>query len=302
LSAAQEMAEAVGLDSLAGACDCHIHIIGTPDVYPFAEDRTYTPGPASVPALRAHLDSIGFTRMVVVQPSVYGTDNRCTLDGMREFGPEARGVAVIGDDIEDAELDALHAAGIRGIRVNVESAGIAGTDAVVAETHRVGKLVARLGWHVQLFVSAKIVQESVSQLTDVGVPVVFDHFAKVTHEGNGVAPAFRPLLDLIASGKAYVKLSALYRHEFAKDEDALTGVVRDFVDANEDRCVWASDWPHTSNSRRTPETRLQIEPYRDIDNKDVVIGLARRIGDPAKLKKVLIDNPARLYDYTGDNA
>lgn len=298
------MAQAVGLDSLAGACDCHIHIVGTPDVYPFAEDRTYTPGPATVAALRAHLDGIGFTRMVVVQPSVYGFDNRCTLEGIREFGPEARGVAVIGPDIDDAELDALHAGGIRGVRVNVESAGIAGTDAVVAETHRVAKVVARLGWHVQLFCSAKIVQEAVSQFTDVEVPLVFDHYAKVTNEGNRIAPEFRPLLDLIAAGKAYVKLSALYRHAFAEDEDMLAGVTRDFVDANPDRCVWASDWPHTSNSHRTPETRLQIEPYRKIDNKEVVLGLARRIGDPTKLRKVLIENPARLYDYgpVGDGA
>ena len=107
----------------AGACDCHVHVIGTPEAYPMVAQRHYTPGPASLDALRRHLSGLGLQRAVIVQPSVYGTDNRCTLDSLERLDGAARGVVVPPEDVAPDALRRMHARGARGVRINLESAG-----------------------------------------------------------------------------------------------------------------------------------------------------------------------------------
>ena len=131
----------VSFDVPPGGCDCHVHVFGDPKKYPFFAGRTYTPETASVEELRQLLSSLRLERVVVVQPSVYGTDNSCTLDGMRALGDRARGVAVIDDKTTDAALDAMGKVGIRGIRLNLATAGI--TDPGVARQRFQNAVAAR---------------------------------------------------------------------------------------------------------------------------------------------------------------
>ncbi len=140
-AAAPQPRTKVNFDVPAGACDCHVHVFGDPKQYPFFSGRTYSPDTASVDELRQLLSALRLERVVIVQPSVYGTDNRCTLDGMRALGDRARGVAVIDEKTTDAELDAMAKAGIRGIRLNLATAGV--TDPAVARKRWAAAVDAR---------------------------------------------------------------------------------------------------------------------------------------------------------------
>ena len=145
LAKASQPATPVSFDVPSGACDCHTHIFGDPARYPFAADRTYTPEPASVAEIRALHRALHTSRVVIVQPSVYGTDNACTLDALTQLGSSARGVAVIDDTTTESTLDAMSRAGVRGIRLNLETAGV--TDPAIAREgfQRAAKRMSRRG-------------------------------------------------------------------------------------------------------------------------------------------------------------
>jgi predicted TIM-barrel fold metal-dependent hydrolase len=232
--------------------------------FPYAAQRKYTPPDATVAGLRAHLARHGFERVVIVQPSPYGTDNACTLAGLKELGAAARGVAVIG---EDADLDALHRAGVRGARVNLETEG----DDDIRKIQRTAQRVAGLGWHVQVFANINILRE-----IEIDVPLVVDHF--------GLADSAEPLLSLMKKRDVWVKISA--PHRLSVDARPIIAAL---VAAHPDRLVWGSDWPHVPRRRRSP---AQVEPFEKIDNA-AALGLL-----PANVReKILVENPARLYDF-----
>src|SRR5215813_15331429 len=134
----------------SGACDCHVHVFGDTQHYPFAPTRTYTPETASTGELRALLSALRLDRVVVVQPSVYGTDNSCTLDAIRSLGKRARGVAVIGPSTPAAALDDMAANGVRGVRLNFETAGETDPAAIKRHLAAVSGQVHARNWHVQL--------------------------------------------------------------------------------------------------------------------------------------------------------
>ena len=197
----------VNFDVPAGACDCHVHVFGDPKQYPFFSGRTYSPDTASVDELRQLLSALRLERVVIVQPSVYGTDNRCTLDGMRALGDRARGVAVIDEKTADAELDAMAKAGIRGIRLNLATAGV--TDPAIARQRWAGA-VARArsrGWHIQINTQPSVIAALSDLFLNSPVPVVIDHFGGATGAGGVQQPGFDALVNLIKSGKGYVKIS-----------------------------------------------------------------------------------------------
>ena len=168
--------------------------------------------PASVDELSALLRALHLSRVVIVQPSVYGTDNSCTLDGMRRLGAaRARGVAVIGDATSDAELDAMHRAGIRGVRVNLETAGESDPDLARRLLADAVARVAGRGWHVQVYTRLPVIAALSEEVARLPVPVVFDHFGGAQAAGGVGQPGFAALLDLVRAGHAYVKVSAAYR-------------------------------------------------------------------------------------------
>ena len=206
-AAAPQPKTKVTFDMPAGGCDCHVHVFGDPKSYPFFSGRTYTPETALVDELKQLLSALRLERVVIVQPSVYGTDNSCTLDGIRQLGGRARGVAVIDDKTSETDLDAMAKAGIRGIRLNLATSGI--TDPTVARQRFEAGVARAKGrkWHIQFNTQPSILEALSPQLLASPVPLVIDHFGGATAARGVEQPGFAALVSLVKSGKAYVKIS-----------------------------------------------------------------------------------------------
>ena len=192
----------------AGAVDCHNHIMGPRDKYPYAADRTYTPPEANVAALKALRARIGTARNVLVTPSVYGTDNRCLVDALAELAGSARGIAVLPLDVSDAELRRLDNAGVRGIRISLGGTGRYDSKTAPAALSSFATRFAPLGWNIEVVGNLAALMPMAPAMADLKVPVVLDHFAGA-NGGDGVKQeGFAALLDLVRGGNTYVKLSA----------------------------------------------------------------------------------------------
>lgn len=284
-----------GIALPAGACDCHTHVVGDARAWPMVADRHYTPGPASVSDLRQHLRRLGLQRAVIVQPSFYGTDNGCLLAALEELQGAGRGVAVVDDAITDTGLRELHARGIRGLRVNVESAGIRDPRALAAAFARWAGRIAPLGWHLQVYAAAPALAALAEVLAALEVPVVLDHFAMLPAGTPADDATAQRLLALVAGGGAYVKLSAPYRVQPAwpaRDVDALAQAL---LAAHPERLLWGSDWPHTN--REPGKGPLEVSRYREIESADLRDTIERWLPSAALRRQVLVDNPARLYGF-----
>ena len=207
LSAASQPSAVVKFDVPAGACDCHTHIHGDPAKFPWFAGRTYTPELALPEEMSALHKAIKMQRVVIVTPSVYGTDNSATIYGMQVRGNDARGVAVIDEKTTEGELDKLASLGFKGIRLNLATSGV--SDPAVARKRflAAAERVKSRGWHVQLNTSLAVISAMKDALAASPVPVVFDHYGGAD-EAKGVAqPGFSDLVDLVKSGKAFVKIS-----------------------------------------------------------------------------------------------
>jgi predicted TIM-barrel fold metal-dependent hydrolase len=281
----------------AGACDCHVHVFGAAPEFPFVASRGYTPPPAGPDELFRLQNALHLSRVVIVQPSVYGADNSCTLDGMRQLGPErARGVAVIDAKTSDAELREMHAAGIRGVRVNLETSGQ--TDPAQSRRNLAAavKRIAPLGWHVQVYTRLSVIEALYDDVMRLDVPIVFDHFGGAQAEGGVAQPGFDKLLALVASGRAYVKVSGHYRSSTRPPAfDDVAPLARALIAANADRIVWGTDWPHPHHAE--PGKENEITPSFDIDDGLALNQVGRWAPTAATRRKLLVDNPARLYEF-----
>jgi predicted TIM-barrel fold metal-dependent hydrolase len=284
----------VDFDVPKGACDCHVHIFGPHATFPLSPKRLYTPPEALISDLDALHRALHIERVVVVHPSPYGADNACTVDAVRRMGARARGVAVIDDKTTDAELDAMHEAGIRGVRVNLESAGESDPAVAGQQLQRASARVAQRGWHVQTYTNLGVLMPLVKAIHDMPTPLVVDHFGLAQAKLGTGQPGFAELLSLLRSGKIYVKISAAYRISDVPAHADVAPMARAIIDANPDRVVWGTDWPHPGGSRRDP---MAVEPYRQIDNGAALNRLATWTKDSKELAKILVDNPARLYDF-----
>lgn len=284
----------VGFEVPPGACDCHVHVFGDPNRFPFSPSRTYTPEPASVAQLMAMHRALHISRVVIVQPSVYGTDNSCTLDAMKQYGSGARGVAVLPSDVPSTTLDDLHRAGIRGIRINL---GTAGNTNVVEAQNRLQAAIEQIQgrkWHVQVYAALSVVAALSELVLSSPVPLVFDHFGGAKAAAGVQQPSFDKLVQLVRSGKAYVKISGAYRaSDAAPDYSDTTPLARALIAANPQRILWGSDWPHpdTSSGRKPTD----VSPLLRIDDGRLLNLLETWAPDAALLKTILVDNPATLY-------
>ena len=278
----------------SGACDCHVHIFGPDARFPLSPKRLYTPGPASIEDLLAMHQALHIDRVVVVHPSAYGLDNSCTIDAVRKLGDRARCVAVIDEATTDAMLADMHAAGVRGVRVNLESYGE--NDPAVARRYLTwaAKRVAPLGWHVQTYTNIAILAALQDTILALLTTLVVDHFGRAQASGGTDQPGFEQLLELLRSGKVYVKISAPYRISQQPHYADAAPFARAMIAANPDRIVWGSDWPHPGATRRDPAV---IEPFRPEDNGAALNRLAEWTTSAAELRKILVDNPARLYQF-----
>ena len=277
-----------------GACDCHTHVFGDPRRFPMAASRNYTPETASVGEMRSLHRALHISRVVVVQPSVYGTDNSCTLDGIKQLGARARGVAVIDQTVSAGALDAMAAAGVRGVRLNFETAG----ESDPANARRIlGQTAAQLAgrnWHIQINTHLAVISALKSDIMALPMPVIFDHFGGAKAAGGPGQPGFSDLLDLVKSGHAYVKISAAYRTSTRTPDFPDTApLAQALVAANSDRIVWGSNWPHPG---RGPSPMELAPPYPNDDGR-VLNLLPTWVPDAGVRKKILVDNPARLYGF-----
>jgi len=297
-AAASQPATPVRFDVPAGACDCHTHIFGDPRRFPFFANRVYTPESASVEEMRALHRALHMNRVVIVQPSVYGTDNACTLDAVRRIGARARAVAVIDDTTSASALDEMHNAGVRGIRLNLATSGQ--TDPAVA-LRRVQKAVEQLQgrrWHIQIYTGLSVVEAINKAVMASPIPVVFDHFGGAQAALGIRQPGFDALLGLVRSGKAYVKISGAYRSSNAGPDYAdVAPLAKALIAANPRRILWGTDWPHPDSAAVAGRTLTDIAPLLPIDDGRVMNQLVAWAPGADQRRTILVENPARLYDF-----
>jgi predicted TIM-barrel fold metal-dependent hydrolase len=282
----------------AGACDCHTHIHGDPAQFPFFPGRVYTPELASPEEMAALHEALHIERVVIVTPSVYGTDNSATLYGIKARGANARGVAVIDEKTPESELDAIGEAGIRGIRLNLATGGI--SDPAVAR-RRLQAAVERVkgrNWHVQIFTSLTMISAIKDLVAASPVPVVFDHFGGAQAKLGPSQPGFTDLLQLVRSGSAYVKISGAYRvSDLAPYYGDAAPLARALIAVNSDRILWGTDWPHPNSATPHGQRPTEVTPLLQIDDGRLLNQLTVWAPDATIRKKILVDNPTLLYGF-----
>ena len=295
-SKAAQPATAVSFDVPAGACDCHTHIHGDPETFPFFSGRVYTPETALPEEMSALHRALHMQRVVIVTPSVYGTDNSATLWGMKARGKDARGVAVIDEKTPESALDAMHQAGIRGIRLNLATSGVTDPSVGRKRYQAAVERVQKRKWHVQMYTNLAVISSIKDLVLASPVPAVFDHFGGAQAALGVDQPGFKDLVELVHSGKAYVKISGAYRaSKLAPDYSDAAPLAKALIAANADRIVWGTDWPHPNSSSGNPAT--QVTPLFQIDDGRLLNQLPVWAPDAAVRKKILVDNPARLYGF-----
>ncbi len=270
----------------AGACDSHCHIFGPAATFPYAADRRYTPPDSPREKLRALHDHLGLPRAVLVQASCHGADNRAMLDAIawaRQFEPGGawRGVAMVDDGVTEAELHALNAGGARGVRFNfVRHLGGEPDPRVLQRTL---SMIAPLGWHIVLHFDAEDIETHAELFRGLRVPFVIDHMGRVeAAHGLGQKP-FRMLLELMRNPLAWVKVSGPERiSSSGKPFHDATPFVAALAAAAPDRVLWGTDFPHPN---------VKVMP----NDGELVDLFAKAIPDEGLRKRILVDNPARLY-------
>jgi predicted TIM-barrel fold metal-dependent hydrolase len=298
LAAAAQPSTPVNFDVPAGACDCHTHIHGDPEKFPFFSGRVYTPELASPEEMSALHKALKMERVVIVTPSIYGTDNSATLFGMKARGASARGVAVIDDKTPETDLDAMAKAGIRGIRLNLATGGVSDPAVGRPRFQTAVERVKNRNWHIQLFTSLAMISAIKDLVAASPVPVVFDHFGGAQAALGPEQPGFSDLLELVKSGKAYVKISGAYRaSKLGPDYADAAPLARALIAANSDRIVWGTDWPHPDSVTPPGKKPSDVTPLFQIDDGRLLNQLAVWAPDAPIRKKILVDNPAQLYGF-----
>ncbi|PLX66668.1 MAG: GntR family transcriptional regulator [Denitrovibrio sp.] len=265
-----------------GACDTHAHIFGPKSKYPYSPHRSYTPPDAPLTQYKEMLSYLGIERAVIVQPSVYGTDNRATLDAIRDGGDNFRGVVVVDENIDEKEMERMHECGVRGVRINLlYKSGIE-----VSDVRKMAHKIAPFGWHLQMLVDVSEFSD-LDTLAKLPVEVVFDHMGHMPTSIGTKHVGFNKLLRMLAEGKAWAKVSGAYRITTSNKypyEDTIP-YAKAIINSNPDRILWASDWPH---------------PYINVpmpSDADILDLLSIWEPDEKIRNKILVDNPQKLYEF-----
>jgi len=278
----REQQEAAAFEIPPGACDTHAHVVAADaTAYPMVPERSYTPHPATEADYLGMLETNGMSRGVLVQISVYGTDNRYMLEVLRRHPDRLRGIGVVAPTVSDRELEEMHAAGVRGLRINVLFGGGIGFDAMESLAHR----IKDLGWHMQFLMDARALPALLPRMRKLPVPGVVDHMGHMPVAEGLQSPGFQALLHLVQDHGWWVKLSGAYR--INQQFDTFTDVTpwaQALFTAAPDRMVWGSDWPHVHISPMVNTGRLRNQ-------------LAAWLPDAEARQRVLVSNPQRLYGF-----
>ena len=278
-----------------GAVDAHCHVFGPGDVFPYAPERKYTPCDASKDQLFALRDHLGFDKNVIVQATCHGSDNRALLDALNASNNKARGVATVKQNVTDAELGAMQAAGVRGVRFNFVKrlADFTPREVLLEIAHR----IAPLGWHVVVYFEAVDLPELYDFFTALPTTVVVDHMGRpdVTKPVDG--PEFELFVKMMRDHpNIWSKVSCPERLSVTGPK-ALSGeknlegsayqdvvqFAKRLIESFADRVLWGTDWPHPNLKDHMPDDGLLVD------------FIAQIAVTPALQQKLLVDNPTRLY-------
>jgi D-galactarolactone isomerase len=269
------------LQAPANACDCHMHVYDA-DRFPPPRPGSRMTANALVADYRRFQQRIGTSRVVVVTPAAYHTDNEVTLDAIAQIGSQAQGVAVVHPTVSDAELKRMAAGGIRGVRFSQFDPNTASTTPDMIEP--LARRVEPLGWHVQIHFRADQIVAAADLLHRLPGTIVFDHFGRLPR-GSGINdPAFGVIRRLLDTGRTWVKLSGAYLFATPPDYAEVAPIARAFIEAAPERVVWGSDWPHPTEHDKPDDAVLF-----DL--------LSVWAPDAATQHRILVDNPAALYSF-----
>jgi predicted TIM-barrel fold metal-dependent hydrolase len=264
-----------------GATDAHCHVFGPASKFPYAPNRRYTPEDAPKEMLRALHDHLGVSRAVIVQASCHGLDNTAMLDCIASDPTRYRGVAIVNDSFSDKDFDALHAGGVRGVRFNfVKHLGGAPDMAVF---NRVMDRIKSRGWHVVLHLDAPDIVPLSDMMRKLPLPFVIDHMGRVPAKDGVDQPPLRALLELSRLENCWIKVCGAERISMPPYDKAVP-IAHAIVTAAPDRVLWGTDFPHPN-------------PTHEADEADLVDLVPQYALDAAMQKRLLVDNPARLYDF-----
>jgi len=263
------------------ACDAHFHVFeqGFPSVakphYTFPEAR-----------LEQYLELarlLGISRMVLVQPSFYGTDNSLTLQVLEKLGASARAVVMIEESITDFELDRYDALGVRAVRLDLFARSSWPIDNIVAYIRRMLERTRPRGWHIQFYAPGYVVRDLIPFFAELDDDFVIDHMGYMLEEDGLTAHDFARLLDVMKNGRCWLKLSGPYRIAKKRGYEAVAPIAQAILATRPDRAIWGSDWPHLPDGSR--------------DTGELFNLLALWAPDAAVRNQVLVENPARLFDF-----
>lgn len=265
------------------ACDCHNHIFGPSDRYPYKATRQYTPPDAPLEDFLAMLGVLGIERAVIVQPSIYGSDNRCTEDAVTAMQGRARGIATVDPGTSQEELTRLDRAGFRGVRFNLIHTG---GSTPLDDLEALAEKIAPLDWHVQIYMRGRLLPAIESRLRQLPVEIVIDHMGHMEAAEGLDQPGVASLLRLLEAGRTWVKLCP-YRYDHSGYPfDRAKALAQKLAGIRPDRMIWGTDWPH-------PDI-----PGGDMPNDgDLLDALGDWFDDAALIRRILVDNPNALYRF-----
>jgi D-galactarolactone isomerase len=266
------------------ACDCHMHAYGPAEIYPPRPDSPFPPvAGGDIESYKRVRAMLGLTRAVVVQPSVYGFDNRVTLDAMAALGADARGVAVVPPDVSDDELARLTDLGIRGIRFFMIGGGSLGWD----DLEMLAAKTAAFGWHVQMQMDGRLLHEEADRLGRLPGRLVIDHNGKFLEPVGIDHPGFAALRRLIDNGRTWVKTSGVYETSRvgAPDYPDVALLAQTLIAQAPERCLFATNWPHPSKPGNPPDDARLVDLFHGWCGNDLVAA------------RIMVDNPAELYGF-----
>lgn len=270
------------------ACDCHFHVFGSAERYPYGTDLRYAPPLAPLDDYLALARRLRIERMVFVQPSAYGRDNACMLDAMREV-PGCRGIVDVDESVPDVEIEALHAAGVRGVRINMSpvkplEAGFAAR--LLPRIERLDARCAEIGWHLDFLLPGWLTEELMGTLRRLRVDFTLAHMGMFLARDGVNQPGFQQLLDLLrhGEGRCWVKLTGVYRMSVAPGFTDAGPMAQALIEAAPDRIIWGSDYPHLSFADKVESIKLFNL-------------FGQWVPDEATRHKILVDNPQRLFKF-----
>ena len=271
------------------ACDTHAHVFGPGARFPYAEDRSYTPPDAPPEKYLAMLDTLGFERGALVQGSAHGRDNSAMLDALARNPDRLRAVAVADESVPAAELRRFASLGVRALRFNHFFRGgqlhyRGGVPLTSAQA--LTPLMKQLGWHIQLWIDVKDLPDTIPILKSIGLPVLIDHMGRTDARAGIGTPGFQSLVRLLGEGGCWVKLSGAHRLSTrAPDYPDVRPFHEALVRANPEQLIWGTDWPHPRIEGEMPDAGQLLDLFNEWTP------------DEATRRKILVDNPARFYEF-----